>query len=155
MSIMTMTMPRKARASSPTGRLGRLLRTPKGALAAIFVPLLALAGTAAGWQAALPHVAAALLGACLVDLLVARIEADAWCWPTSALLSGLIVAFVLGPETPRAVTLAVGALATASKHALKTRRRHVFNPAALALLVSIPLFGTDQSWWGAPLSSTA
>jgi polyisoprenoid-binding protein YceI/Na+-translocating ferredoxin:NAD+ oxidoreductase RnfD subunit len=149
MSTMTMTMPRKARASSPTGRLGRLLRTPKGALAVIFVPLLALAGTAVGWQATLPHVAAAMIGACLVDLLIARIEADAWRWPSSALLSGLIVAFVLGPETPRAVTLAVGALATASKHVFRTRRGHVFNPAALALLVSVPLFGTSQSWWGA------
>jgi Na+-translocating ferredoxin:NAD+ oxidoreductase RnfD subunit len=29
------------------------------------------------------------------------------------------------------------------------RVQHVFNPAALALLVSAPLFGTGQSWWGA------
>ncbi|MGI9147491.1 MAG: hypothetical protein ACR2IK_13210 [Chloroflexota bacterium] len=30
-----------------------------------------------------------------------------------------------------------------------TQRWHIFNPAALALLVSVPLFGTSQSWWGA------
>lgn len=26
---------------------------------------------------------------------------------------------------------------------------HVFNPAGLALLASVPLFGSTQSWWGA------
>jgi len=62
-------------------------------------------------------------------------------WPSSALLSGLIVAFVLGPETAHWVTLCVAMLATASKHLLKTSRAHVFNPAALAV---------RRSWRTAP-----
>ncbi len=131
------------------GRVRQWVRTPKGLLGAVFLPLLVLAGTAAGWGAALPHVAVALAGACLVELLVTWAGQGTWRWPSSALLSGLIVAFVLEPQTPWAVTFAVAGLATASKYLLATRRGHVFNPAALALLVSIPLFGTGQSWWGA------
>jgi Na+-translocating ferredoxin:NAD+ oxidoreductase RnfD subunit len=126
-------------------RIWRFIRTPKGALLGVFLVLLAIVGTATGWPSVLPHVTAAIAGACVMDLVARRRLA----WPSSALLSGMIVAFVLGPETAWWVTLGVGALATASKYLLKTSRGHVFNPAALALLVSIPAFATGQSWWGA------
>lgn len=149
MRAMSVTMPRERRATSAVAGARRFLRTPKGTLLAVFSPLLVVAATAVGWPTALPHVASAVAGACLLDLLAARQRGERLGWPTSALLSGLIVAFVLGLETPWAVTLVIGALASASKHVLRTRRGHVFNPAALALLAAIPLFATGQSWWGA------
>jgi Na+-translocating ferredoxin:NAD+ oxidoreductase RnfD subunit len=151
MSVTMMTTPlrRDAPASSPFDDVSRFLRTAKGSLFAVFVPLLVLAARAAGWQAALPHVAIAVGGACLAELMAVGLGKAAWRWPTSALLSGLIVAFVLGPETPPILVLALGALASASKHIVTTGRGHIFNPAALALFVSVPLFATDQSWWGA------
>jgi Na+-translocating ferredoxin:NAD+ oxidoreductase RnfD subunit len=140
-----------AHPSQPALRLRRFLRTPKGRLTLVFLPLLLLAGTSYGWAAALPHVLSAVAGACALDLLAFRLLGRAWRWPDGALLSGLIVAFVLGPETPWAVTLVVGAAATASKHMLVfgPGRGHVFNPAALALLVSVPVFAAGHSWWGA------
>ncbi len=141
--------PRPASATTPGTRVRRLLRTPKASLTLVFVPLLLVAGASTGWPIVLPHVVAALAGACLVDLVLGAITRDRWTWPTSALLSGLIVAFVLGPGEPHWVTFTVGALATISKYALATRHGHLFNPAALALVVSVPLFGTGQSWWGA------
>jgi Na+-transporting NADH:ubiquinone oxidoreductase subunit NqrB len=61
----------------------------------------------------------------------------------------MIVAFVLGPETPHVMTAAVAILATLSKHLIAIDRKHIFNPAGLALLVSVPVFGIGQSWWGA------
>jgi len=39
-------------------------------------------------------------------------------------------------------------MAAGSKYLLKGKR-HIFNPAGLALLISIPLFSTAHSWWGA------
>lgn len=128
--------------------LWRFLHTLKGSLLLAFLPLLALASAAVSWPLALPHLAAGVAGACLVDLLATRIRRRTWSWPSSALLSGMIVAFILGVEVSWQVTLTVGALASLSKHLLATRRGHVFNPAALALLVSIPVFATTQSWWG-------
>jgi Na+-translocating ferredoxin:NAD+ oxidoreductase RnfD subunit len=124
------------------------LRTPKGSLLAIFILLFGLAAAAVGWTIAVPHMLAATLGAVLPDLAVARFDRRTHGWPSSALLSGMIVGFVLSPLTPWAVTASVAILATLSKHVLATRRWHVFNPAGLALLVSVPLFGTGQSWWG-------
>jgi Na+-translocating ferredoxin:NAD+ oxidoreductase RnfD subunit len=134
----------------PSARaLRQFLRTPKGSLLVIFVVLLGLGGTAIGWSAAMPHMLAAVLGATLAEFAVDRIRRQPLAWPSSALLSGMIVGFVLDPFTPLAVTAVVGVLATLSKYLFATHRWHVFNPAALALLVSVPLFGTGQSWWGA------
>ena len=127
----------------------RFFRTPKGWLFAGFAALAAAAGTQAGWENAAPHLLAAVLGAAVVDLVGGRAAGYGWRWPSSAILSGLIVGFVLGLETPALVTLAVGAIASATKYALFTRRGHLFNPAGLALLLAIPLFATGQSWWGA------
>lgn len=126
-----------------------LLRTPKGSLLLVFLPLLVLGASVAGWSLVVPHVLAALAGACLTELAIARFDRRPLTWPTSALLSGAIVAFVLSPQTPLIVTAVVGLLATISKHLVAGRRGHIFNPAALALLISIPLFATGQSWWGA------
>ena len=136
-------------------RLTRYLRSPKGTLTLVFLPLLYVAGTSVGWPLVIPHVLAALAGACLLDVLINLITRRELIWPSSALISGVIVAFVLGPIEPHAVTFAVAALATVSKHLLKTRQSHIFNPAALALVLSVPLFGTGQSWWGALANAPA
>jgi Na+-translocating ferredoxin:NAD+ oxidoreductase RnfD subunit len=127
----------------------RFFRTPKGYLSVVFVPLLVLASSEVGLDQAAPHVLSAVFGACLVELFVVRRNRGVWIVPTSALLSGLIVAFVLGPFLPWALTAAIGAAATVSKHVVRTRRGHIFNPAALALLLSVLAFGTGESWWGA------
>jgi Na+-translocating ferredoxin:NAD+ oxidoreductase RnfD subunit len=131
-------------------RSRRFLRSPKGLLLLVFLPLLVVGGVAQGWSTLVPHIFTAVAGACMLDVVLCRATRGTWEWPSGALLSGLIVAMVLGSDQPHWVVLAVAALATASKYLLRIRRSHVFNPAALALLVSIPLFATTQSWWGAP-----
>jgi len=127
----------------------KFLRTPKGTLSVIFAGLLAVAGTATGWSIVAPHLLAALVGACGVELMASAFLNRKVSWPTSALLSGAIVAFVLAPETPWVETMWIAGVATASKYIIATTRGHIFNPAALALVVSVPLFATGQSWWGA------
>jgi Na+-transporting NADH:ubiquinone oxidoreductase subunit NqrB len=130
-------------------RARRFARTPKGSLVLVFGLLLGVAGSLTGWPTVPPHVLTAIAGACLIDIAATGVLERRFAWPSSALLSGSIVAFVLAPETPMLVTLWVAGLATASKYVLRTSRGHIFNPAALALLISIPLFATGQSWWGA------
>jgi Na+-translocating ferredoxin:NAD+ oxidoreductase RnfD subunit len=142
---------RAERVSSPpiVDRLRQFVRTPKGTLLVIFLGLFGLAGTAVGWPSAATHMLAAVLGASLMELVLRRFDRRPLALPSSAILSGMIVAFVLGPETPHVVTAAVAILATLSKYLIAIDRKHIFNPAGLALLVSVPLFGTGQSWWGA------
>ncbi len=53
-------------------RARRFVRTPKGTLLLVFAVLLGVAGTATGWPLVLPHVLAAVAGACLVEVLVRR-----------------------------------------------------------------------------------
>ena len=94
------------------GRLRQFLRTPKGALLVIFLGLFGLAGTAVGWPSAAPHMLAAVLGASLTELAVLGFDRRPLALPSSAILSGMIVAFVLSPETPHVVTATVAILAT-------------------------------------------
>ncbi|MCC7105744.1 MAG: hypothetical protein IT307_11420, partial [Chloroflexi bacterium] len=150
MSITTAALSYRAgTAPPPADPIGRYLRTPKGLLLALFASFVAIAGTAAGWGTALPHLGFAIAGAYLMEVLASYVRRADGRWTTSPLISGLIVGLVLDPVTPRSVTLLVAALAVATKHVFRTRHGHLFNPAALALLVSVPLFATGQSWWGA------
>ena len=136
-------------ANPPRRRLRRFFRSPRGYLLLAFVPLLIVAVPAAGWRLAAPHVAVAVLAACLTEVILVWAIYDATVVPTSALLSGLIVAFILAPNTPWPITAWTTAFAIFSKHLLRVRRNHVFNPAALAVIVSAWLFGSAHSWWGA------
>jgi len=70
-------------------------------------------------------------------------------WPSGALLAGAIIGLVLDPSSSPWVPLTAGALASASKHVVRYRSRHVFNPAAFGLLASGLLFSERASWWGA------
>ena len=115
--------------ASPLRRLRRFLRSPKGYLLLAFVPLLIVSVSAAGWSSAAPHVAVAVLAACLSEIVLVWAIYNASVTPTSALLSGLIVAFILAPSTPWPITAWTAAFAIFSKHLLRVRRNHIFNPA--------------------------
>ena len=111
--------------------------------------LLGLGAAAIGWSAALPHLLAAVVGATLTELAVTRASGR----PLDVADVGIALRNDrrLRARSVHAagVTAVIGVVATLSKHLLTTRRWHLFNPARLALLVSVPLFGTGQSWWGA------
>jgi len=51
------------------------------------------------------------------------------------------------------VVAGTAALAIVSKHTLRVRRGHVFNPAAFALVVAALAGWGGQSWWGATARS--
>ena len=69
--------------------------------------------------------------------------------PDSAVITGLIIALVLSTETPWFLTAATTLIAIGSKHLLSHKKKPIFNPAATGLLLSVLLFHTGQSWWGA------
>ncbi|TBL68326.1 RnfABCDGE type electron transport complex subunit D [Paenibacillus thalictri] len=64
-------------------------------------------------------------------------------------ITGLIVALILSTTSSWYVVAATSALAILSKYIFTSKKRPVFNPAAFGLLLSIPLFKSAQSWWGA------
>ncbi|MBV9580695.1 MAG: RnfABCDGE type electron transport complex subunit D, partial [Chloroflexi bacterium] len=89
---------------------------------AIFFGLFALAATRVGWSATLPHMLLAIAGASLTELVIDRFEGRPLHWASSAILSGMIVGFVLEPATPHVITVAVSMVATLGKHLFATDR---------------------------------
>jgi glycine betaine catabolism B len=68
----------------------------------------------------------------------------------SAYITGLILALILTPVgTPHAILLLgwAGVLAMASKYILAWRRQHIFNPAAIAVVITAVGLGQAASWW--------
>jgi Na+-translocating ferredoxin:NAD+ oxidoreductase RnfD subunit len=61
----------------------------------------------------------------------------------------LIIAMVMTPLEPWYVLAVTSAVAIVSKYILRGRNANIFNPAALALVVTFYFFHTGQSWWGA------
>lgn len=64
-------------------------------------------------------------------------------------ITGMIIALVLSFTTPWYMVAGTSVLAILSKHLLVYKKKPIFNPAAFGLLLSIFLFHTGQSWWGA------
>lgn len=133
------------------GRVIHWLRTPKGWAAVALIALLAVAAPVEGPGRIAFQVVAAVVGAAVVDVALGmgRRSAVVIILPDGALITGLIVALVLIAGAPAVVALAAAGLAVASKYFMRTPQFHLFNPAAVGLLVSLVLFPTGQSWWGA------
>src|SRR6185436_17238345 len=72
-----------------------------------------------------------------------------WVFPSGALLTGLFVAMILSPFEPWYVAAVTGGIAIVSKYVFRARLANVFNPAALALVITFYIFNSGQSWWGA------
>lgn len=127
----------------------RFFRTPKGLLTIVLVGLIALAAPGEGLSVVTPGLAGAAAIAMLIDAPILWWREGAWVFPSGALLTGLIVAMVMSPNEPWAVTTCTSAVGVASKYFFRARGVNIFNPAALALVATFYVFDTGQSWWGA------
>ena len=70
--------------------------------------------------------------------------------PESPIITGLILALIITPAltTQNLVFLtAAGGLAMASKYLLVIRKQHIFNPAAIAVVLTAIGAGDAASWW--------
>lgn len=87
----------------------------------------------------------------ILDLAAGRMREGKWILPSSAWISGLILSLVLVPTASWTIVLLAPVIAIISKHLVRVRRKHLFNPAATALVVLGFLFPTAGivSWWGA------
>jgi len=115
----------------------------------VFAILVALAAPAEGVGVVMPGLTMGIVVAMLVDAPILRMRSGAWEFPSGALLTAAIVVMILGPQEPWHVTAITSAIGVLSKYLVRGRTANVFNPAALALVVSFYLFNTAQSWWGA------
>jgi len=144
-------MPDESRAitRSSWSALVRYARTPKGLVLIVLLILVAIASAGEGVRLVAPGLAAATAAAMLVDAPILRFREEEWLFPDGALITGLIIAMILSPHERWYVGAVTSVLAVLSKYVLRGRSANVFNPAALALLITYYVFDTGQSWWGA------
>lgn len=68
----------------------------------------------------------------------------------SSYITGLILALIITPMLPQQnilFLLVVGVLAMASKYVLAFRQKHIFNPAAIAVVLTGLFAGQPATWW--------
>ena len=129
--------------------LTKFFKTPKGLLVIALAVLIPLAGAPSGFAVVAPGVAAAAIAAMLIDAPILRYRDKEWSFPSGALLTGLLVAMVLSPFGSWKIAAMTAVIGVLSKYVARGRSANVFNPAALALVVSYFAFDTGHSWWGA------
>jgi len=99
-----------------------------------------------GIKALLP-VAIAVFTATFLDLLIEYFKSKTWSFPQSALISGLFIGGLLAQGLQWHVYAIAGVIAVLSKHLIKFRQKHVFNPAIFGVLAVSLIFNASHSWW--------
>ena len=128
-------------------RVKRFFKTPKGLVTIVLAILILMAAPGQGGRPVV-GLACATMAAGLIDLLILRWKRGTWQYPSGAVLTAAIVVMVLRAQEPWYVTTVTSVIAVLSKYAFRSRA-NVFNPAALAMIVSYYLFHAGESWWGA------
>ena len=82
------------------------------------------------------------------DFLFLKLRNKPLFFPSAAIVSGIIIALLIPPNSPWYKILLPGLLAMFSKNFLHVSERHIFNPAAFGLLVSGIILRQNISWWG-------
>ncbi|UPM56346.1 RnfABCDGE type electron transport complex subunit D [Gottfriedia acidiceleris] len=85
----------------------------------------------------------------ITDILCALILKRKNIKPYGAVITGIIVAMILSTTTAWYVIVITTFVSILSKYLIVFKRKQIFNPAVFGLLMSIILFHTEQSWWGA------
>jgi len=67
--------------------------------------------------------------------------------PSSA-ITGLIIGYVLSSDQEWWKFLVACALAILSKYLILFKKKHIFNPAAFGILLTLALFGAQSQWAG-------
>ena len=141
-------------------------RDPRLHLAATITSLQVLGQVAFGFRLSIAQILVALLTSALLEFAIAFRRHGVILWPASALLTGNGVAFILrvpGTEHGDWWTLrgwwifaGVSGISLLSKHLIRMRGRHIFNPSNFGLVLCFLLLGSSRAepldFWWAPMS---
>lgn len=129
--------------------MSQLSLTPKKYLLIVLLIITTIAVTNSADPRGIINAGIAMSTALIFDGIIFMLQDRKRLFSDGGVLTGLIVALVLGSSTPWYIILVTTAIAIGSKHLLSIHNKPIFNPAALGLLVAIFLFSSEQSWWGA------
>jgi Na+-translocating ferredoxin:NAD+ oxidoreductase RnfD subunit len=141
-------------------------RDPRLHLAVVITSLQVLGQLAFAFRLSIAQILVALLTAAVLEVAIVFRSRHVIMWPASALLTGNGVAFVLRvPGTEHGdwwslrgawIFAATSAVALLSKHVIRIRGDHFFNPSNIGLVLCFLLLGPEladplELWWG-PIS---
>ena len=86
--------------------------------------------------------------AVILETLLIFLKTKKWRITESSLLTGFIVGFVISDHQPWLVHAAASCFAIGSKHIIRFKGRHIFNPAAFGIVAAILFFGATTQWKG-------
>ena len=143
------------------------LRDPRLHLAAVIVSLQVLGQVAFDFRLSIAQILVSLLTCAVLEVGIAFRRQRVIMWPASALLTGNGVAFILRvPGTEHGdwwslhgawIFAAVAAVSLLSKHLLRLRGRHVFNPSNIGLVACFLVLGSGRAepldFWWAPMNA--
>ncbi|NRD77889.1 RnfABCDGE type electron transport complex subunit D [Bacillus sp. BRMEA1] len=124
------------------------LKTPKGYVTILILAYLIIASIFTKSTSGMMNGLIAIGVSLIVDFLFCGIT-HRKSSKDGTIITGLIIALILSITTPWPFVAGTAALAILSKHLLVYKKKPIFNPAAVGLLISIFLFRSEQSWWGA------
>ncbi|SFJ30886.1 NQR2, RnfD, RnfE family [Paenibacillus sp. UNC496MF] len=129
--------------------VGQWIKTPKSyVITALIVNLLmasVLSQDIKGVENSLLGVIASLA----LDVVCCLLEKRKRMMPDGAVITGLLIALILGTHTAPLIIVATAVFAISSKHMLVYMKKPVLNPAAFGLLLAVMVFHSEESWWGA------
>ncbi|MDD5561537.1 MAG: RnfABCDGE type electron transport complex subunit D [Candidatus Omnitrophica bacterium] len=90
----------------------------------------------------------ALISAITTELVFSCFKHKKFSVSDSPAVSALIIGFVLASDNPWWVIVLASVFAISSKYLIRFNKRHVFNPAAFGIFLSIVLLGANTQWQG-------
>jgi len=90
----------------------------------------------------------AVISALAVESTILYLKTRAFQITESSIITGLIVGFVLSSDQSLWRFALVSALAILSKYLIRFRKKHIFNPAAFGIFLSLIIFGAYTQWKG-------
>lgn len=91
----------------------------------------------------------ALIAAVVFDTALYFIKSKKLTVTESSPITGLIIGFVLSSDLSWWIFVCAGFLAILSKHIIQIKGKHIFNPAAFAIILALAIFKGHSQWEGA------
>lgn len=85
----------------------------------------------------------------LADAVFGFLRQRKWRFSESALITGLLIGFVLSAQEAWWVAPAAAMIAILSKRLIRIQGKHIFNPAAFGAMFMVLFFKSNTFWYGA------